>query len=147
MAKGRKQKPLPSPAPKSIKHAFYLNAVPFKWSLQYCRWEHDGWQVDCKGVQYFVEHVVIKLQTFETQTWQEILNASGGKVEGKGNNNHFISADKLPTEERKVFIGAGYMRNFEKVFSLRLSAKERLIGVVDMNVFRVLWYDAFHRFF
>ena len=79
--------------------------------------------------------------------WQEILNASGGKSEGHGNNSHFINGTELPTAERRTFIELGYMRDFEKVFSLRLSGKERLIGVVVFNIFKVLWFDANHLLF
>lgn len=147
MTKERKKKPLPRSVPKSVRHGYVLNDKPFRWTLKDCRWAHCGWSDDCVDARYFVEHIINKLQQLETQTWQEILNAAGGKSEGRGNNNHFVAATELPVEERKDFIAMGYMRDFEKVFSLRLSGRERLIGVVDMNLFRVLWYDARHNFF
>ena len=118
----------------------------FRWSFEKCHWEHAGWR-DFKEPKNFVEQVIAKLQELEKMSWQEILNAAGGKSEGHGNNNHFIEGQKLPPEERRVFIEKGYMRDFEKVFSMRLSGKERLIGVVDLNVFKILWYDKEHRFF
>ena len=134
------------PTPKTIKDAYKLYEKTFRWSFEKCLWNHKGWR-DCQTLQFFTEHIISKLQEFEKMTWQEILNASGGKSEGHGNNNHFISGIELPLEERKVFIELGYMRDFEKVFSLRLSGKERLIGIVDLNIFKVLWFDANHRFF
>ena len=158
--------------PKTIKEAFKLNEKLFRWSFEKCHWEHKGWQ-DFKELRKFVEQVITKLQELEfveqvitklqelefveqvitklqeleKMSWQEILDASGGKSAGHGNNNHFIGGQKLPAEERRIFIERGYMRDFEKVFSLRLSGKERLIGVVDLNVFKILWYDKEHRFF
>jgi hypothetical protein len=33
-------------------------------------------------------------------TWDEILKASGGKREGKGNNNHHIHRDKFSKRAR-----------------------------------------------
>lgn len=134
------------PTPKSIKVGFKLNDKPFRWSFEICLWQHEGWQA-CEGLQFFAEHIISKLQELETVTWQEILNATGGKSDGHGNNNHFINATKLPGDERHKFIELGYMRIFEKVFSLRLAGKERLIGVVDMNIFKILWFDAQHKFF
>ena len=66
----------------------------------------------------------------------------------KGYRTRSCQAERaLPPEECRAFIEKGYMRDFEKVFSLRLSGKERLIGVVDLNVFKILWYDKEHRFF
>ena len=136
----------PSQRPKLFREKFSLNDSVFKWTFENCLWDHEGWE-DCKDLKSFAENILNKLQNLESQKWQEILNASGGKVEGHGNNNHFVTADKLPRNERFVFIKLGYMEKYEKVFSLRLSAKERLIGFVDLNVFHVLWYDAEHRFF
>lgn len=143
--KGAREKNIP-PTPKSLRDGFRLNDKSFRWSFENCLWTHDGWQ-DCKGLQFFVEHIISKLQELEKVNWQEILNASGGKSEGHGNNNHFINGTELPLEERRKFIELGYMRDFEKVFSLRLSGKERLIGIVDLNVFKILWFDAKHKFF
>lgn len=143
--KGSRKKNI-QPTPKSLKDGFHLNDKFFSWSFEKSIWEHDGWR-DCKDAQFFVEHIISKLQKLESVKWQEILNASGGKSVGHGNNNHFILGMELPTVEKEQFIKQGYMRDFERVFSLRLSGKERLIGVVDLNVFKILWYDKEHRFF
>ena len=137
---------IPNQRPKSIRTGFSLNDLFFKWNFSKCLWEHKCWG-DCKDLKFFVENILSKLQNLESQKWQEILNSSGGKSEGHGNNSHFIMGDKLPRDEKLEFIKLGYMEKYEKVFSLRLSAKERLIGVVDMNVFQILWYDAKHKFF
>ena len=131
---------------KPLREKYSLNDKKFKWSFENCLWQHKGWE-DCKNLQQFAENILNKLQNFESQTWQEIFNSSGGKSEGHGNNNHFITGDKLPKEEKFDFIKRGYMAKYEKVFSLRLSAKERLIGFVDLNIFYILWYDAKHKFF
>ena len=131
---------------KSLSNAYTRNDKKFSWSLERVFWAHDGWR-HCRSLHEFAENIIAKLQNFETQTWQEILNASGGKSEGHGNNNHFISADKLPRAERQDFIRCGYMEDYEQVFSLRLSAMERLIGIVDMRRFYILWYVAAHEFF
>lgn len=137
---------MPSERPKLLRESFSLNNSIFKWTFSNCQWEHNGWK-DCTDLKFFAEHILSKLQNFETQTWQEILDSSGGKAEGHGNNNHFIMGDKLPRDEKMIFIKFGYMEKYEKVFSLRLSAKERLIGFVDLNIFNILWYDAKHKFF
>lgn len=142
--KGRQN--FPKTIPKSLRVRFSLNEHFFKWTFADCLWEHDGWK-DCKDLKNFAENILSKLQNFESQKWQEIIDSSGGKSEGHGNNNHFIIGDKLPPDEKRTFIRLGYMEKYEKIFSLRLSAKERLIGFVDLNVFHILWYDANHNFF
>lgn len=146
MGKKKKRQNFPNESPKSLKKIFSLNEQTFKWTFANCLWENEGWK-DCKDLKFFAENILSKLQNLETQKWQEILNSAGGKSEGHGNNNHFIMADKLPRDEKIIFIKLGYMEKYEKVFSLRLSAKERLIGFVDLNIFNILWYDAKHKFF
>lgn len=132
---------------KSIRVGYSRNDKHFVWSLDRCLWDHYGWMVHCSSAQFFAEHVISKLKAMERMTWQEVLNASGGKSTGHGNNHHFISAAKLPRREKEQFIKLSYMEDYEEVFSLRLSGRERLIGVVDLNVFYVLWFDANHDFF
>lgn len=145
MGKGRRKK-TPSQTPKRLKDSFSLSGSKFFWTFKDCFWEHPCWN-DCEGLRFFSEHILEKLKNFEKQTWQEIQSASGGKSEGHGNNSHFIDASKLKKPERKIFIKLGYMEKYEKVFSLRLSGQERLIGFVDLNVFHILWFDLEHNFF
>ena len=142
----RKRQIFPKAQPKLLKDSFSLNESFFVWTFKDCLWHHAGW-IDCTDLKFFADHIICKLQEYEKQRWQEILNASGGKSEGHGNNNHFITADKLPPLEKKEFIRLEYMEMYEKVFSLRLTSKERLIGFVDLNVFHILWFDANHKFF
>ena len=145
VAKKHGRQHLPKEQPKPLKDSFHLNEQIFRWTFADCFWEHTGWQNF--SLQFFAEHILNKLQDYEQQTWQEILNASGGKTQGHGNNSHFIAADKLPRNEKMQFIKHGYMEKFDKVFSLRLTGKERLIGFADLNVLHVLWFDANHEFF
>lgn len=147
MGKNKKQRQnFPKEQPKLLKDSFSLNEKFFVWTFKNCLWEHCGWN-DCKDLKFFAEHIISKLQEYEKQKWQDILSASGGKSEGHGNNNHFIIGDKLPKPEKMQFIRLGYMEDYEKVFSLRLTGKERLIGFVDLNIFHILWFDANHKFF
>ena len=137
---------IPKKQPKLLKDSFSLNDKLFRWTFEHCIWEHCGWR-NCIDLKFFADKIIFKLQEYEKQTWQDILNASGGKSEGHGNNNHFINGGALPKAEKEQFIKLKYMEKYEKVFSLRLSAKERLIGFVDLNVFHILWFDANHEFF
>lgn len=137
---GEDQKPTKEKNQRNNKH--------FAWSLKKCLWEHDGWKQDCDSIQFFAEHIITKLKDFETMTWQEILDASGGKSCGNGNNHHDIPANQLPKNEKIEFIKKKYMEDYEKVFSLRLTGKMRLIGIVDdINIFYILWFDRHHTIF
>ncbi|BEU87469.1 hypothetical protein TAMA11512_21230 [Selenomonas sp. TAMA-11512] len=131
---------------KPEKEGTKLNDKPFRWKFSQCFWEHKGWK-SVTTIQDFHDRIIAKLKDFESMVWQEILDASGGKSKGNGNNHHFIMGNKLPKEEGRAFIEKGYMERYEKVFSLRLSGRERLIGIVDGGMFCVLWFDPDHVFF
>ena len=141
---GRSQ--VPSFAQKTLKTGFSRNPERFQWSLEYCCWDHAGWR-HVSSLQEFAERIINKLKNLETQTWQEVQNASGGKSPGHGNNSHFINASYLPTDAAQYFEEKGYKDAYDEIFSLRLSGLERLIGVADKAVFRVIWYDPEHKFF
>lgn len=142
--RGRSASKIPSAVPKSIKYGFHLDTQKFRWTLRYCIWEHDGWKNT--SIEKLAE-IVCKLQDFEKQTWGEIKKASGGKSEGHGNNNHSIPITELPKREMKLITGKGYKEQYDKVFSLRLTSLERLIGFVDMDELRILWFDPEHKIF
>ena len=141
---GRSQ--TPSIDKKALKTGFSRNPQRFQWSLEYCCWEHTGWQ-EVPSLQFFAERIINKLKNLETQTWQEVQDASGGKSPGHGNNSHFINASYLPSDAARYFHDKGYEEAYDDVFSLRLSGSERLIGVADKAVFRIIWYDPEHKFF
>jgi hypothetical protein len=71
------------PNQKKLKDVFHRNTELFKWDFSLSAWEHKGWKEDCNQTKYFVEQILSKLKHFETQTWQEIQNSSGGKKEVK----------------------------------------------------------------
>ena len=139
----RKQQFLPQS--KSFKPNYRWNDKLFRWKFEKCFWEHENW-LNIPSVKIFVNNIISKLQDFETMTWQEILNAAGGKPKGKGNNNHFVDVNKLPVKEKKLLDDCGYAELYKEIFSLRLSGKERLFGVVDSSIFYVLLYDPNHEF-
>lgn len=117
----------------------------FKWSFKSCYNEHECWcGLDGNDV---ITNIIHKLEDYSTQTWSAVKSASGGKREGNGSNNHYIPANTLPKDYKKQYIASGYMRDFEQVFSLRLTGKKRLIGYVSMGIFYPLWYDNDHLIF
>jgi len=83
-----------------------------------------------------------KLRNFETITWQEILNASGGR--SRGNNNHKIPINELVPKARKRLKDLK-LDNISHLFSLRLTGEIRIWGILDGFVFRLLWFDPKHQ--
>lgn len=73
-------------------------------------------------------------KSWESMTWGEI----------EGRNNHAIAIDKLSPEARTRLIGLK-LDDIDEVFSLRLRGRERVIGIRDRHIFRVLWYAPEHQ--
>lgn len=141
--KGRNPNKISSVIPKSINVNFRLDDTPFKWTLKHCLWTHSGWNI----TPYKLADIVGTLQDLESRKWGEIKSDSGGKSKGHGTNSHFISISKLPKLEAKEYLKLGYGDEYDKIFSLRVNSTERLIGVVDMGLFKILWFNPNHDFF
>ena len=78
-------------------------------------------------------------------TWSEIQSASGGKRAGNGTNNHFEYIAEMSKEAQKR--AKELHLDVDQLFSLRLTGKERLYGILNNGVFYVLWYDAQHEIY
>jgi hypothetical protein len=70
-------------------------------------------------------------------TWQEI------RIRDK-DKNHAIPVADLTREAQDRLAEIG-QDDVDELFSLRLSAKERIFGILDESVMRVLWWDPDHR--
>lgn len=74
-----------------------------------------------------------KLGAFEGMTWSDIERAG----------SHNVAIDKLskPARDRLTEIKQD---DLDELFSLRLSGKERIWGIRDRSVLRLLWWDPEH---
>lgn len=84
------------------------------------RW---GWRTIGKG--RWEKEILPKLRNFETMTWAEIENASGGRK--RGSNNHFINVNTI-IKDAKERLSDLQMDDIDQLFSLRLAGKTRLYG-------------------
>jgi hypothetical protein len=104
-------------------------------SWTFCRHDKEKWV-------FLPDAVFEHLLRFETMTWNEIMQASGGKSQGHGTNSHFVYAENLCREAQKRL---DELKIYDdQIFSLRLSGLERLWGIIDDGVFHVVWHDKKH---
>lgn len=87
--------------------------------------------------------ILPKLKNFETMTWGQVISASGGKSTGSGTNNHNIPVDKIIKKARDR-LEEIHLDDIDEVFSLRLSGDERIYGILEGNILKVVWYDPNH---
>lgn len=77
-----------------------------------------------------------KLSDLESMTWAEILS--------NRDHHHPIDIDRLAPEAR-ARLAVIRQDDVEHVYSLRLTGKQRVIGIRDGPVLRLLWWDPDHQ--
>lgn len=78
-----------------------------------------------------------KLAELEKKTWNTIL------VREK-HWNHTIAVSKLSPDAQRRLAEIG-QDDVDEVISLRLSGQERVLGIRNMGVLRLLWWDPYHQ--
>ena len=78
--------------------------------------------------------ILEKMRQWDSMTWAELT----------GDDNHAIPIDRLSPEAQNRLIEIG-QDDIDEIFSLRMTGRERLIGIRDRHVFRLLWWDPEHR--
>lgn len=101
-------------------------------SWRFLKIDKDNWTVD---KHCFWDVILPNLKNFESMTWDEILRKSN-------NNHHFIDVSSLNDVAQKIL--AERRIEAESVMSLRFTGTHRLYGIMDDNVFNILWYDENH---
>jgi len=102
------------------------------------------WQfslLDCEGSwswEAIDTEILKKLGNFETRTWGEI---EGNKEEG----SHLVKVDDCPNPLVKERLKQLELDDIDELFSLRLSGKERIFGILDGFILKILWYDSEHK--
>jgi hypothetical protein len=89
------------------------------------------------------DHIIEKLRDFENMTWQGIKQQTHD-YDGKS-SSHRIAIDDFSKEAITRYNEIFHEQNRQNfLFSLRLTNKERLFGVLEEGVFSIVWYDANH---
>lgn len=78
-----------------------------------------------------------RLAGFESSTWKQILYQGGYR-------NHLIRRDRLcaAAQARLQAIGQD---DIDSVMSLGVTQMERVFGIMDHNVMKILWWDPNHQ--
>ena len=103
----------------------FHRAVPAEriWSI----YQNDG--------KSFVEHILPKLREIENMSWTNIIQSE----KHKSHNVEIGSLTKKAQnelQELKIYQ--------DELFSLRLTSKKRLWGILEEGVLNILWYDPEH---
>ena len=88
-----------------------------------------------------MEKVLPKLHSFEGMNWAEIKVVPKDGKNG-GNKHHNISIEDFTSQGKREYEKQNM--HYDEMFSIRLSNKERLFGILEKGVFHIVWYDPNH---
>lgn len=78
-----------------------------------------------------------KLGSFEGKTWNEFLVA-------EKSHNHTVPVDQLCAQARRRLEEIG-QDDVHSLISLRLSGRERIWGIRQQHILKILWWDPDHQ--
>lgn len=111
------------------------------WQFQKCDVEHPKWSItNCDDLH---TKVIDKLVSFERMKWSDIITTTSGRK--SNTRNHFIEIRECCKDAQKR---AGELKIFEdSMLSIALGSKLRLFGIMNDNVFSIVWYDEDHEIY
>ena len=128
----RKENPVTSNTPRIDTH-FPTNydKEPPVWQVSTIDTEGEwGWhQMNSK----IWNEIHKRITNFESMPWVEIYKTE----------SHFVSIERLCTSARKRLEDM-QLDDIDRLFSLRLTGKQRIWGIRDRNILKILWWDPNH---
>jgi hypothetical protein len=140
MSKNRQKRPkaIISPSinkePRIASNPSYNHLSP-SWRISKLEMvEPYGWHtLDSQKLNYIQQ----KLANFESMTWDEIL------IKAK-HFHHSVNISQL-SSDAKHRLSEIKQDDIDDLISLRLSAIERVWGILDQGVLTLLWWDSNHK--
>lgn len=137
IAKSRNKKPnIKYPPPRKGARAEHNPRENLKkkacWAIS--RIEKEGkWGWDNITSVELWDEILTKLRLFEQMTWWEIIQAG----------SHYVKSNQLIGEAEKRLEKLG-LDDSDNIFSLRLTGKRRIWGILENGILKIIWYDPNH---
>ena len=122
-------------------HAVDWRELTPVWRLGMLDRDHPEWGWDTLTREK-AEKVCEHLAAFESTTWAEILAMRAGK----GPRNGLIPLEDLEAKNKSAVdrLRERQLDTAGAVMKLRINKKERLYGVMEGQIFCLVWYDENH---
>jgi hypothetical protein len=131
---GREVTPNPQKVPRGGGKAESYDQEPFRWRTV---------KVDCDGPfgwgnaapDLLFRHIIPKLHEFETMYWHQLRGGTAG--------HHECEVTGMCKEARDRLVRLG-LDEYDTLFSLRLTGRQRVWGIRDRGILHLLWWDPDH---
>ena len=144
MAQGKKQQYSRRPrhesqpgdkSPRHVEKPETYDQLKVSWGISYLDWDGKwGWQSVDQAI--LINKIIPRLKSFESMRWCEI------KADQK--SNHSIEVGKIITEAQQRIRELGLSSLCDELFSLRMSGRGRVYGILTQGILKVIWYDPNH---
>lgn len=98
--------------------------------------------LDREEIQRQYKKLLDIIMIYSYRTWNEIMQATHDE-KGK---HHFLNGSSLSKEAKERIRALRLEEDTDRIFSLAIYNKVRLIGLREKEVFHAIWYDAEHEF-
>lgn len=108
--------------------------------------DRDGeFRFDTARSDFDAKNFLQKVISLSTMTWAEVIQQTHDNGKSK---HHFLSVNSLSKEALKRIAAKKLEDLTDQIFSFAFSNKLHVIGIreTDNPTFRVIWYDAEHKF-
>lgn len=105
------------------------------------QWPWKNTDPDALSHMFFFKDVLPALRSIETQTWGEIDRATHNDGKSK---NHFIGWAMLSQKAKELLSQMKLDDSAEKLYSLRIGGKKRIVGIRQDNCLDILWICREH---
>lgn len=138
MAKGGKQAKFKEP---SVDKKTKFTSDPDNMMKKHPSWGFSAIDNEKWCIKDSFNEVVDSLKDFERMTWAEISSApkSGGAT---GSKSHFIVVNEICKEAQQRLQEMNL--HYDTLYSLRLSGRKRVIGILENGILKIIWYDSNH---
>lgn len=131
-APGKASSPTNSKQPSVGRTLEHVAAQQFKWSFNQVDWGGPYcWAA--VPAEKLLRDVIPRLQEFEKKKWGEIHETG----------SHDIEVENI-IRPAQVRLQTLYNDQYDSVYSLRLQGRERIFGLKDGPILRILWWDPEH---
>jgi hypothetical protein len=113
----------------------FMNSCPV-WAFHLMDMQGE-WGWDKVDLDDICKTILPKLKEFETQKWKEIISA------GRQKGSKFLKVAELEQKAQKRLKDIS-LGDIDRLFSFRIMAQPRLWGLIDRNIFQLLWWDPNH---
>ena len=111
------------------------NSVCPVWSIQHFDIQSDWGKGRIEVPAHLWDDLFVKLRNYESMTWGEIMKDK--------DHNHSVAVTQLIPEAQERLKQLN-QDDVDSVFRLRLSGKQRVWGIRDRQILKLLWWDPEH---